>query len=171
MTKSAVSHQWSTIGSGYTLIEVLVVISIMITIFVAGFANFRQYSRSQSLTAVIRVLRSDLRFAQEYALSGRKPAAGCSNLDGYYFRVDSVTRSYSISPVCSSPVVELAAIKQVTFLSDISDVSVTGINPILFKVIGEGTNIPAGTQVNITLTQTGGGSTQTVTVTPGGEIR
>jgi type II secretory pathway pseudopilin PulG len=42
-------------------------------------------------------------------------------------------------------------------------------NPIVFKVLGEGTNLEADAQ--ITVIQEGTGNIQTITVTPGGEIK
>jgi hypothetical protein len=59
--------------------------------------------------------------------------------------------------------------KDVTF----SDVSIASpqLNPISFKVLGNGTNIPSGTTITINITQAGTNSLATVVMTSGGEIR
>src|SRR3989338_688450 len=74
---------------GYTLIEILVAISITGMIFGAGFISFRDFSRRQVLVSAERALRGDLRLVQEYALIGKKPPnTNCDDpnmLAGYSF--------------------------------------------------------------------------------------
>ena len=54
---------------GYTLIEILVGLTIIGIIFGVGFASFREFSRRQSLAGGVKTLVGDLRLAQEQAIS------------------------------------------------------------------------------------------------------
>lgn len=98
---------------GFSLIELLVAISIAGTLIALGIANYRGYSQRQSLESVVRSVKSDFRLAQEYASIGKKPTVCDSNstLSGYRFeRVDN--QSYKISAVCPpispNPVIKTA---------------------------------------------------------------
>lgn len=156
-----------TISSGYTLIEILIGLTIVGLIFSYGFVNFREFSRRQALAGAARKLRGELRFAQELALSGKKPDdSGCNNpnaLIGYNFKVSSST--YAIEAVCSGGVVGVKSIDLSTGIS----ASAPSTNPILFKVLGQGTNLSS--DATITLTQNSTESTQDVFVSVQGEIK
>ncbi|MBI3443674.1 prepilin-type N-terminal cleavage/methylation domain-containing protein [Candidatus Woesebacteria bacterium] len=159
--------------SAYTLLEILVVLGILALVFGVGLASFREFSRRQALENVVRQLKGDLRLTQELALSGKKPAAGCPVLDGYRFIVNTGSVSYQINAVCTSPLTVINPPEKSVSLSSrgISGMVVTGANPFLFKVIGEGTDITSGTSVVITLSQANTNNQALVTVTSGGEIR
>jgi Tfp pilus assembly protein FimT len=140
----------------------------MALIFSLGFVSFRDFSRRQSLQSATRNLISDLRLAQNYALSGKKPDSifcdSPSVLQGYNFEVTGET-DYKISASCSGGTV---SVKEIA-LSDEFVISTPTTNPIVFKTLGQGTNIPDS--LVITLTQTATNNVQIVTVTSGGEIR
>ena len=78
-------------SSGYTLVELTIVVMIMAILFTVGYGNYRSYQRRQYLETAVRQVVSDLRLSQEYALSGRKPvdplgnACETSTLSGYRF--------------------------------------------------------------------------------------
>ena len=156
---------------GYTLVEILVVISIVGLLFGVGFVSYREFSRRQALAGAARQFGGDLRLAQELALAGKKPAVcGANALDGYQFVV-TPPNSYRVRAVCNLT----TAIEKTVVVS--SGVSISGLvpdltpsNTILFKTLSGGTNIPAGTTV-ITLTQDVTADTRRITVTAGGEIR
>jgi len=156
---------------GYTLIEILVGMSIFALVFLLGFASYREFARRQALAGVARSMRGDIRFAQELALAGKKPASGCGVLRGYYF-VSSPPSTYEISAYCDTGVVlekRVDLVLGITLSGMAPDL--TPSNTILFKALGAGTNIPAGSSTIITLSQTDIGNTAIVTVTTGGEIR
>jgi prepilin-type N-terminal cleavage/methylation domain-containing protein len=165
------NYQSNFILSGYTLIELLVTLTIVGLLFGFGFVNFRDFSRRQSLQGAAEKIRGDLRLAQSDALSGQKPSSGCPTLDSYGFYVTST--SYSLYAYCTSG--KQVDIKDVTLPSDISiSISPSTLNPIKFKVLGQGTNIPASptpATATITLTQANTGSTARITVTAGGQIQ
>lgn len=157
-------------NSGYTLIELLVGLSIIGLIFSFGFVNFRDFSRRQALDSASRDVRGQLRFTQERALSGQKPDdASCNSpnrLQGYNFSI--VTNSnYVVEALCSGGSVQ---IRDIALVENIT-ISIPSTNPILFKVIGQGNNIPIGTSVVITITQIESGDTRDITISASGEIQ
>jgi prepilin-type N-terminal cleavage/methylation domain-containing protein len=165
-----------TRNTGYTLIEILVALTIIGLLFGAGYANFRSFSQRQVLVGAVKQIQGDLRSAQQMALSSRKPdELGCltNSLDGIRFGLTtSAPYIYQIRAVCGSVEDNYPIIKEYEFPSDVTPAPVTFTpNPIIFKVLGNGTNIPQGESVVITLTQTGTNNQATITVTSGGEIK
>lgn len=154
----------------FTLIEILIGLTIIGLIFSFGFANFRDFSRRQALLGEKRKVAADLRLAQEQALSGNKPSnLSCSSpdvLNGFTFYVVD-NSSYKIQADCSggAPV----DVKSVDLVSGVT-ISIPSPNPVLFKSLGQGTNIQSP-GLTLTLTQTETGATQTVSVTSTGEIK
>lgn len=161
--------------SAYTLIEILVGLTIIGLLFAFGYVSFREYSRRQAFASVVRGLKADLRLAQEKALSGEKPDDVRCNapnvLTGYNFRVTS-TFTYSLEAVCTggAPIV----VKSVDVLSAGVGIAAPSHNPILFKVLGQGTDISQGApdngRVDIGLMQAFTQSIMSVTIKSGGEI-
>jgi prepilin-type N-terminal cleavage/methylation domain-containing protein len=154
--------------NGYTLIEILVAITIIVIIFGVGLLNFRDFSRRQSLSSFARQVKGDLSLARENAVSGEKPASVfCSlpnTLDGYSFRLESDT-NYVIEAVCSGGDVE---VKSVDLPLDLS-IEAQLESPILFKVLSRGTNLSG--DVTITLNQNKTGNSYNVYVTKAGEVK
>lgn len=153
-----------TTEHAYTLIEILVSLTIISLIFGVGFISFREFARRQALAAVARSLRGDLRLAQEQALVGKKPG-GCNVLGGYRFSAVSGTQ-YTIEAVCSNGNFSVGK-TSVPFPSGVSMNPVPG--NILFKVLGQGTDL--GSDVEVNLVQEATGNTIKVTITTGGEIK
>lgn len=156
--------------NGYTLIEILVVLTIIGLLFSLGYVNFRDFSRRQALIGATSSVQGDLRLAQSNAISGQKPSdCGVSNtLESYSFNITSTAlpSEYKIEANCGgAPVV----VKDV-ILSDIS-LSMPSTNPLKFKILGQGTNLDGVTDWTLNLTQNVTGKTATVTVTSGGEIK
>jgi prepilin-type N-terminal cleavage/methylation domain-containing protein len=167
--KKSTSRKRSFANSGYTFIEVLVGLTIITLIFAFGYVGFRDFARRQTITSAVRSLTGELRLAQQQALAGNKPDnVNCNppnTLEGYYFRVTSTT-TYQIEALCSGGVVE---VKQ-NEITDILSISTPSPNPILFKVLGNGTNIPSG-DATITITLTASAESQDITISSSGEIR
>lgn len=154
---------------GYTLIEILVGLTIVGLIFGIGYVNFRDFSRRQALVGYARIVKGDLRIAQESALAGKKPSdVFCdtpNTLSSYYFnRISGST--YRIVASCTGGDI---IVKEVVLPSDVS-ISISS-NPVVFRILGLGTNVPEVTPTTITLTQAATGSTRIITVTSGGEIK
>src|SRR3972149_11768986 len=155
-------HQSPTTQSAYTLIEILVALTIVGLIFGIGYVGSRDFSRRQALAGTARSMVGDLRLAQEQALSGKKPADIFCNdpnrLNGYDFRVTGAT-TYVLEANCTGGVVQT---KSVSLPTDVA-LSTPSPNPITFKILGQGTNIPA--TATITLTQTGTSNSRAIIVT------
>jgi len=155
---------------GYTLIEILVAITIMVLLFLTGFASYREFSRRQELVSAVRQVHGDIRQAQENAIASKKPA-GCAVLDGFYFVVIPAG-SYEIRWVCgaSTGIEKSVTLPAGITISGLSP-NLTPSNSILFKTLGQGTNIAAAGSTSFILTQANYAKTATITVTAGGEIR
>lgn len=158
---------------GFNLIELLVAISIMGILFAAGYANYRDFSRRQVLQNMAKTVQGDLRLAQSTASSAKLPPdASCNtngDLTGYFFNVLANNR-YEIRASCSGGAVSTVS-KVVTLTNGITIASPYPVpNPILFKVLGSGTNITAAS-TTITLVQSGTGDTASITISKEGKIQ
>lgn len=168
--KTLIHKNLVKVQQGYTLIELLIGISIIGIIFSVGFANFRDFARRQAIAGASREIAGELRLAQERALSGQKPShVNCNDpnrLSGFSFLVEDST-SYSIQAVCSAGTVD---IKNVT-LSPGIEISTPSPNPIVFKVLGEGTNIPDSSPASLDVIHTQSGDKASILITSSGEIK
>lgn len=151
-------------SQGLTLIELMISITIFGILVGLGMASYNEFNRSQTLKQAALNLKSNLREAQNKALSGEKPTTGCTVLDG--FEVRFTAGNYTILAKCSPGPTYGAA----TTLSLPSGVQITTFpspNPLILKVLGQGTNIVNETDIVLS----GFSKTQTVTVTSSGEVR
>jgi prepilin-type N-terminal cleavage/methylation domain-containing protein len=161
--------------SGYTLIEILVGLTIVGLLFGVGYANFRAFSQRRVVIDAAKNLQGDLRLTQGMAIAGQKPDDPACNsptntLNGYYFNILSET-SYEIRASCSGGIPG-AANKTITLNNGALFASpFPSPNPILFKVIGQGTNIPEGQNVVIKMVQAGTTNESSVTISSGGQIQ
>ena len=156
---------------GYTLVEVLVSLTIVGLLFGFGFASFRDFSRRQQLTGVARSIKGEIRLVQSKASAGEKPdnanCSGTNTLSSYGFQIVNST-SYKVVANCLGGSVDIWDVPK-SLPDGISMSPASGT--ISFKVLGQGTNIAAGGSVVITFTQAGTNNTSLVTVTSGGEIK
>ena len=157
--------------SAYTLVEILIGLTIIALLFGFSYAGFRDFSRRQALSGAAKKVQGDLRLAKELALAGQKPEdplcdLPANSLQSYSFNINSAN-SYRIEANCSGGVV---INKEVSLPPSVS-ISTPAVNPVKFKVIGQGTNIPDATNITITLTQSGTNSQIGITVSSGGEIK
>lgn len=154
----------------YTLIEILVTLSIIGILFTIGYVGFRDFSRREALSGAVKSIQGDLMLTQQYALAGQKPTdsrcTGVNSLIGYNFNVTS-TSTYQIEAVCTGGTISPAT--KVTSLTNA--LIAISRNPILFKVLGSGTDIPSNQNTLITVTQGGTGKSATITIDSGGGIQ
>ncbi len=153
---------------GYTLLEVLITISILTATFAVGYTGFREFSRRQAVNAVVNLVKADLNLAQKQALDGKKPASCVGGLVSYSFNITSST-AYSISARCTNVV----NVKSVTLPTGITINPTPSPNPIEFKTIGEGTNIsasPAGNQATFTIVNSAINYSSQIVIGPNGEV-
>ena len=96
-------------AQAFSLIELLVVVSIMVTLLSIGVASYNSFNRIATLDGAAKALRANLRLAQNFALNGEKikaPASCASPLvfQGYYVSINtSGTHSYTIGQWCKHP--------------------------------------------------------------------
>lgn len=155
---------------GYTLIELLVGLSIIGLLFGFGYVSFRDFSRRQSLAGTAKKIQGHLRLSQQESLSGRKPDNSACNtpnsLTGFIFNVYSAN-AYKIQARCTGGDVLVRDVE----LPEGVTIQAPNPNPILFKVVGQGTNIGEGSTATITVVQTQSGNSYQVIVTSSGEIQ
>jgi len=155
---------------GYTLVEILVALTVIGILFGAGFVGYRDFSRRQALAGAAKIIQGDMRKAQQNALSGIKPSDPKCNdpqtLIGYYFYVEPAGSGYNVQANCSGGQVQVG--NDISLPEGIT-ISVPTPNPILFQVLGLGTNISGST--TLTVTQALTGYSATITIGSGGDIK
>lgn len=90
---------------GFTLIEIIVAMSVIAILSTVGIAAFLNYSRSQSVAQATAELYTTLNLARSRAQSQVKPSSGScgppsySSLEGYRVRAATPTR-YDLYAIC-----------------------------------------------------------------------
>lgn len=93
--------------NGFTLIEILIVVAIIVIVSTTGFFSFTQFNKGRDLEASFLQLKNDLSEAKSSAISETKPTAYCAAADslvGYRISLYTATTpdSYSLDVVCKS---------------------------------------------------------------------
>lgn len=169
----------------FTLIELLVTISIMGILFGLGLAKYNEFNRRQILVQTANELKSNLRGAQSKALGAEKDCSSSKcggndgicgtndpnerTLEGWYVSFSS--NSYQLYGRCCG-----SGVGCQTFGSKTIDLAPRGIsvsafpspNPILFKVLSQGTDITGTTSIRLRFS--GMADEQIIRVTNAGEI-
>lgn len=148
---SAHSRQYS-IKSGYTLIELLITMTIVTIVFTIGLVSFRDFSRRQALTGILKSVKADLRLAQQYALTGKKPLDCDSSytLSGYTFDITG-DYSYDLVANCTNgALTNNVIVKSVDLSVNEVKISTSPAIPdsVLFKVLGQGTDLTGPLTIN-----------------------
>lgn len=87
---------------GFTLLELLVVVSILVLLFGVGIASFNTFNRRERLKQAALNFKSTLRFAQTRAISAEKPASCVTNNSTFVgIRIEFTSNSYTVKHVCS----------------------------------------------------------------------
>ena len=164
MTKNCSKRLLPTIYSllpniGFTLIELLITITIITLLFSIGMAQYNKFNRRQILVKAKDQLISDLRLAQGKSLAAEKPVGCLGILAGIKVKFTD-NQSYKIVAVCGNEV----DVKANTALPT-GVIKQSGPDEIFFRVLSQGSPTDA------TLTLSGFGETQTITITTAGEIK
>lgn len=149
-------------NSAFTLIELLIGIMIMSIVFTIGYASYRDFSRRQELAGITKELNSNLRKIQQMASSGQKPNATCVQLNSYSFEITAL-QTYKLFANCTS---DTKIIVNKIVLP--TGITISGQN-FEFKILGQGTNLSEDNVITISSTKSG--SSSTVTVGKGGDIK
>lgn len=93
--------------SGYTLIEIIVVVTIIGLLVGASIAGFNTLNQRQTVLSAGREVISIMRTAQQRALAGNKPdGIVCEQLRGYSVKGTVNSNQYTLNTVCSNGGVE-----------------------------------------------------------------
>ena len=153
---------------GFTLIELVVVFSVIIIVSTLGIASNVSYSRAQTLQQASNEFVTVLNTAKARSGSQIKPTSQCtavSALNGYSVTVNIAARSYALNVICSGVTTPLST---TTLPNGVSFNSATG-NPattttsVTFSVltggvIGSGNIVLSafGSSKTVTISQVGG---------------
>ncbi len=165
--------------SGFTLLELLVVMLIIGLAAGIGVANFRDFGRRQEIDNFARTLIGDLRTTHSDASAGRR-VAGCTGaFQGYAIDFTAVaisggskSTSYTVSAVCvtTSSVVRTITVPANIFIF-INRVPTAGNVRLLFKPLELGTDVSAASTLNLIVSGTQVSQTKTVSVSASGQIQ
>jgi len=148
---------------GYTLIEILVAISLTLIMAWGGITYYNSFSRRQKVQQAVEKIVSDIRLAKSLALSQQKPADCDTTLKAYVFEITS-DASYQIVPECEAGLLDPT--KEV-FLEG---VSLSGtLSTIRFEVLTQAVSLLGlETEGNLSVSSLGGSYSRTVNINAGG---
>lgn len=162
---------------GFTLLELIVVFTVIAILSTVGLASFVSYSRTQTLQQSYNDLINDLNTAKSNSFSQVKPQA-CSSyiLTGYTLSINTSSsnpvtkpawRSYDLSAICSG---NIFVVKTIILPTGVSFNNASGVPPttttnVSFSVLTGGV-IGAGNMVLSAYS-----NTKTITISGIGEIR
>lgn len=153
----------------FTLIEILVVISIAGFLVTMGIASYVDFNRRQVLDQTAKTIANDLRLAQSKAGAGDKGTGVCpGSLAGWFFKVVNAT-SYSIYGNCGVDF----SVKTVNLPANLSFVPSLVGKTILFKPLSYGATLgadPTLQTMTITIQNDKIAKTKLIDVTAGGTI-
>lgn len=138
------------LNNGFSLIELLVVITLFALTSSLITAAYVSFERGQRVKNTAQALKSDIRFAQNKALAGEKGAAGAcsstSTLGGWYVELTNNSKSYRLAGDClglgfgesdfNSKTVNLptgVTITRVNYVTDQSEVNIL-FRPLSYNV-------------------------------------
>lgn len=146
---------------GFTLIELMVAITVSLFITGAVIVNYNSYNATQALKQAALTVKNDFRLVQSKAASGQKPS-GCGTLVGW--NINFAASSYSLQANCNN--VPTGTASSINLPPGITFQSVPSTNPITVYVLSHGTNLPS----TLTLTLLSSGNQYSVQINPAGDV-
>ena len=150
---------------GFTLIEMIVAISIAAFMLGTGMLAYTRVARKQTLDQATAGVAQILTQARANALSGKKQNCTATLLG---WQVTFTASNYTLGEVCTAgspiPVVQTVILPIL-----ISATTLPSSNPIIFNRLNQGTNISS--TATITLTNTKDMTTKSVTVSNIGVVQ
>lgn len=146
---------------GYTLIEILVGLTITALIFSGGYTNYRDFVRREALSNAFNKLEKDLNLARQRSLSGEKPT-NCASYELRGYNVSITGSGYSVTASCGPTSVP---VREFRFPQGIT----ASPNQIFFKTLGQGTT--SSSDEEVTLTQDSTNEQRILTVTSEGSVK
>ena len=139
-----VSSQFLKI-KGFTLIELIVVFSILSILSAMGLASFATYSRIQAVTNERNNLILTLNTAKARAQSQVKPSS-CSTqtLNGYQVFINTTNNTYTLRAICSTSIVDISTTRLASNVTFQSASPTTYFFPVLTGGVTGGTIVITG---------------------------
>ena len=160
------------VRQGFTLIELIIVVTVILVISVVTLLNYNSYTDRQRVKQAGITLRSDLRLAQTKATSGQKPfmCDATTTLESYtvtFSDCGGIGACYEIQPICMQSGVAVDTDDDSTRIFLPSGVNFQmSYAPISFFSV---TGVTDLTEDRL-LVLTGAGVTYTVMISPSGSI-
>jgi prepilin-type N-terminal cleavage/methylation domain-containing protein len=88
--------------NAFTLIELILTISISLILLWQGLVRYNEFNRKQQVRQAALDFVSVLRNAQNRAITGDKPMGGCTKFEGYQVSPALSSNRYSVGAVCDS---------------------------------------------------------------------
>jgi type II secretory pathway pseudopilin PulG len=151
------SRSWSP---GYSLIEMLIAVGILMLLVGGGIAAFLTFNDRQALNGAGKQMVTYLRSAQSKARVGDTPS-GCDQLNGYRVTVTAGSTSVLLEAVCTSGNITRNTFLLPTGMTNVEDAQVQ------FAVLQGG----ATGDTNFDITSATTDKVYRTQVTTGGEIR
>lgn len=157
---------------GFTLIEILIVIAIIVILATGSYSGLSRFNRTQNLNIARDTLYNNLNEARSFAMS--QVVRGCTidqTLEGYQISFNtSAPQSYTTSEVCRNATTGNLAppysIKTVKLPPNVTFGTLSG-TPVMFRVLSGSVTTAATIIIRV---GGSGGPTRTVTVNNSGVI-
>lgn len=120
---------------GFSFIELLVTISIMLVVIAVAIANFGGFNKSKRLTEAADQMAVNIRLVATRATSGDNPC-GDQDFGGYQLETTSST-TYEVKPICDGSVVEDEAVEYEL----INEVQITNGATVDFYPLDQGASV------------------------------
>lgn len=88
---------------GFTLIEIIIVITIMVVLAGSAIVNVTSFNQNQGVSDDIKAVLTEVRSAYTKATSSFYPY-GCTGLTGYTVAVSATAKDITVTPNCSPAV-------------------------------------------------------------------
>jgi len=135
---------------GFTLVELLVAISLVGILSGIGITSFINFRQNQIVNQAASQIVQDLRLTQSMALNGQKPT-GCSQLQGYFFKLDLSGRTYKIYAECTGGCPSGCSEGNPAKSDKVSDkLTLSGFTLVEFKVLNRGIVTTGGSKLDVT---------------------
>lgn len=159
-------HKHPKGSAGFTLFELIVSITILALLFVGGYTGYSEFARRQLLTNTYNEIKTNVNLAKQLSLAGKKPNNCTGTFLGYTVSFSQI--SYTIAPKCA--ISSGSEAKTVTVPQGLTlTLTTPPSGEILFKALGQGTDLAqdATLQLNHTVT----GNTRSLTITKRGVVQ
>ncbi len=100
--RSGAGNSQLSSGAGFTLVELIVVLSVAAVISLVGIAAFVSYNQTQSLNTAAADIANMFNLAKSRAASGVKPTSCSSSqsLNGYQILINIANKTYELNAIC-----------------------------------------------------------------------